>query len=155
MNAITSGLALALAFAAAGSAEPRPLPAFTVAGLDGAAASSATLVREGQWLLVYVRPHSGPARTVLTALQKGRPGPAASKVVVVVGGTAGGARALAAEFVGLKDAAWYVDTSEEAFRALGLAGVPVVLGLRDGGIEWSLAGVTPDGKRLAALLSSW
>lgn len=138
-----------------GAVEPRPLPAFTVASFEGAAVASSALAREGQWLLVYVRPQSSPARAALGALEKARSGAAATSVVIVVGGDAEAARALAGQYPGLSQASWYVDPDGAAFRALRLAGVPMFLGLRASGIEWSLAGVAPDRKTLTSVLSSW
>jgi hypothetical protein len=73
----------------------------------------------------------------------------------VVGGDAASAKALGDEFPGLKAAAWYADVRGDAFRALHLSGVPVVMGMQESGIEWSLSGVVPDRKTLPSVLSSW
>ena len=137
------------------AAEPRPLPAFTVASFEGVAVASTALAREGQWLLVYVRPQSAPSQAALESLEKARIGDAATSVVIVVGGDAAAGRALAGRYPGLSRASWYADADGAAFRALRLAGVPMIQGLRASGIEWSLAGVVPDRKTLTSVLSSW
>jgi hypothetical protein len=147
--AIVLGTALS-----AGAAEPRVLPALNVVTLDGTAVEAHTVVKPGRWLLAYVRPQSGGSRSFVAALEKARAA-APEGVAVVVGGDLASARALADGFPGLRQASWYVDVRGDAFRALGLSGVPVVLGLREGAIEWSLAGVVPDRKTLPSVLASW
>jgi hypothetical protein len=147
-------VSLVLAGAAAAGAEPRVLPALSVITLGGAPADRAAVLKTGHWLLAYVRPQSGPSRTLLAALAKARANSAAS-VVVVVGSDVAGAKALADEFPDLHAAAWYADPRGEALKELGLSGVPVTLGLDDESIRWSLAGVAPDRKTLPSVLSSW
>jgi hypothetical protein len=155
MKAMASRAALVVLMAAAGAAaETRALPAFSVIALDGTTVASPAVVRAGHWLLVYVRPQSAPSRSLLGALEKGRPETAAV-VVVGVGGDAAAAKALGDEFPALKPAAWYADVRGETFRALRLTGVPVVMGMQESGIEWSLSGVVPDRKTLPSMLSSW
>jgi hypothetical protein len=136
------------------AAEPRMLPALNVTTLEGVSVESQTIVKPERWLLVYVRPQSGPSRSLLAALEKAR-GATPATVAIVVGGDRAAANALAGDFPGLTLASWYVDARGEAFRALALTGVPVVLGMREGGIEWSLAGVVPDRKTLPSVLASW
>jgi hypothetical protein len=142
-----------LASGAAGGAEPRPLPALSLLTLEGATADRAAVVKAGHWLLVYVRPQSGPSRTLLAALAKARAGsPAAA---IVVGSDEAGAKALAGDFPDLQPASWYADPRGEALKALALGGVPMVLGMNDDSVQWSLAGVAPDRKTLPSVLSSW
>lgn len=155
MKAMASRAALiVLVTATTAAAETRALPAFSVTASDGTTVASPAVVKTGHWLLVYVRPQSAPSRSLLGALEKGRSETAAA-VVVVVGGDAAAAKALGDEFPALKAAAWYADVRGDAFRALRLTGVPVVMGMQESGIEWSLSGVVPDRKTLPSVLSSW
>jgi hypothetical protein len=51
--------------------------------------------------------------------------------------------------------AWYADPDGAARRALGLTGVPVVLGMEGGEIRWTLSGAVADRRRLRSILVSW
>ena len=62
---------------------------------------------------------------------------------------------MAAGFEGRLDAAWYADPDGAARRALRLTGVPVVLGLRDRSIQWTLSGGVADHRTLRSILGSW
>jgi hypothetical protein len=146
----------ALLGSAAGSrgAEARPLPPFSVTTLDAATAERAAVIKPGRWLLVYVRPQSAPSRALLGALEKARSA-AAGSVAIVVAGDVAAAKAMADGFPGLKTASWYADLHDRAFKDLRLAGAPVVLGLQDDAVRWSLAGVVPDRETLPSVLGSW
>jgi hypothetical protein len=48
-----------------------------------------------------------------------------------------------------------VDAAHEAYGALGLGGVPVILGVRGRTIEWTLAGVLADPGALESILTTW
>jgi hypothetical protein len=144
---------LAAAAAGAWASAPGPLPAFDLTALDGSTTPAASLAREGRWLLVYVSPHSGASLPLLQALE-GTEAPRPS-LLIVVGSEPADAKAMAAGFEGRLDAAWYADPDGSARRALGLTGVPVVLGLRDGQIQWTLSGGVSDRRTLRSILVSW
>ncbi len=149
------GVVLLIGAASLGwAAPPRPLPAFEVVSLEGEAATAASLVKDGRWLLVYVSPHAGASVPLLQALEASEdaPGP---RLVVVVGAEAGAAASMARTFEGRLSAAWYADPSGAARRALGLAGVPIVLALQDGSIQWSLGGAPLDRRTLRSILGGW
>jgi len=136
--------------------EQRPLPAFSVVSLEGAATSSGQLAAPGQWLCIYVTPTS-PASVRLLKAMKGWESPAmAQRVVVVVGAPVEAATAFAAgqaqEFPGVR---WYADPRGEAWKALRLTGTPYLLGVRDARIIWSLAGVLNDPTTLESVIRSW
>jgi hypothetical protein len=143
---------LAAAAAGAWASPPSSLPAFDLVSLEGDAVPAASLAREGRWLLVYVSPHSGASRPLLQVLE-GMEAPRPS-LVIVVGAEPADAKALAASFEGRLEAAWYADPGGAARRALGLAGVPVVLGVRDRSIQWTLSGGV-DRRTLRSILGSW
>jgi hypothetical protein len=150
---LSSLAVLCAAAAGAWASPPGPLPAFDLTPLQGEAVPVASLAREGRWLLVYVSPHSGASRPLLLALE-GTEAPRPS-LLIVVGSEPADAKAMAAGFEGRLGAAWYADPDGRARRALGLTGVPVVLGLRDGSIQWTLSGGVSDRRTLRSILVSW
>lgn len=148
-------LALLVGAAAFGWASPpAPLPAFALTTLEGDAVPAATIVREGRWLLVYVSPYAGASGPLLQVLERTE-GASLPSLVVVVGAEPAAAKRMAKSFEGRLDAAWYADPSGAARRALGLAGVPVALGLRDEHIQWTLSGGVADRRTLRSILVSW
>jgi hypothetical protein len=144
---------LAAAASLASAAPPAPLPSFELTSLEGNVVAAEEAAPAGRWLLVYVSPHSGAARQLLRTLEGG-PAPAPS-LLVVVGSAPADAKALAAAFEGRLTAAWYADPGGAARRALGLRGVPVVLGLDDRAIRWTLSGGLSDPRTLRSILVSW
>lgn len=138
----------------AGAGAKGPLPDLSLTSLDGEAIPPGNLSRSGRWLLVYVQPESGTSRSLLKRLEPAvrKAGPA---VVVVVGASAESARSLAASSPALGEAAFYADPTHEAFAALGLRGAPVVLGIRDQTIEWTLAGTVVDTRTFESILTTW
>jgi hypothetical protein len=147
-------LALLAASASVAPAEPpAPLPSFALTSLEGNVVAAETVEPAGRWLLVYVSPHSGAARTLLRVLEGGEaPAPA---VIVVVGSAPADAKALVNDLGGRLKAAFYADPGGAARRALGLPGVPMVLGLEDRTIRWTLSGTIPDPRTLRSILLSW
>lgn len=155
LRSLLLGAGLVAVAAALGWAAPRgPLPVFELASLEGGALTSTQVVREGRWLLVYVSPHSGASGPLLRALE-GSEKPDAPSVVVVVGSEAADAKTMAARSEGRLEATWCADPSGAARRALGLTGVPVVLGLQGGEIQWTLSGAVADRRTLRSILASW
>lgn len=142
--------------AAAGTsaAPPTPLAAFELTSLDGRSVPSAALVGEGRWLLVYVSPYAGASGPLLQALAATTTdsGP---RLVIVVAAEAAAAQAMAKGLAGRLTADWYADSIGAARQALGLTGVPVVLGLQGDGIQWTLSGGLADRRTLRSILVSW
>jgi hypothetical protein len=140
----------------AAASEQRPLPVFQVVSLDGAAVMSAQVGVAGQWLMVYVTPTSAVSARLLVAMKGWESAAMAQRVVVFVGAPVGEAQAFVTgrghEFPGVR---WFADPQGEAWKALRLTGTPYVLGVRDGRIMWSLAGVLNDPKSLESVIRSW
>lgn len=168
-------IALLAGSAAVGWTAPKaPLPALALTSLDGDAVPAASVVRKGRWLLVYVSPHSGGSGPLLRVLE-GTDAADRPSVVVVVAADAATAKAMARSFEGRLDRdtgtctaptapgqdcrargwAWYADPTGDARRALGLIGVPVVLGVSGDEIQWTLSGGVPDRRTLRSILVSW
>lgn len=158
---IAAGLCVAIGAWALSSAivhaiERKALPAFTLTTLDGRQVSSRDLVRTGNWLLLSIRPSCGPCDTLLRTIDPtAAPGVAQRVAVVVVGADAATAARLASGFSDLGGIAWYVDSGGTMKDALPVTTAPVVFGMRESTIEWSLAGIVPDAASMQTALVSW
>ncbi|HEY3547199.1 MAG TPA: hypothetical protein VGK17_14085 [Propionicimonas sp.] len=152
-------LALAVASGAArvaGAAEQRPLPAFQVVSLDGAATPSDQIGVAGQWLVIYVTPTSAASARLLAAMKAWDSPAMARRVVVVVGAPLPATQAFVAQRSSdIPGVRWFADPQGGAWKALRLTGTPYLLGVRDGGIKWSLAGVLNDPKTLESVIRTW
>jgi hypothetical protein len=134
--------------------EPRPLPSFEIAALEGAKVGSDRLVH-GRWLVIQVQPDCPSCESLLNLLKEDQGLRSAPRIVVIVASVGAEAQALAERFPDLRDASWYADPSRKALAALHLAGAPAVLGLRDGIIEWGLLGVPADPAASRSVLIGW
>ena len=151
-------LALLVTLASVGAiaAEKRPLPPFDVTTPTGATVGAASLGPPGQWLIVYVAPNSAPSARLVKALQSWQSPALAERTVVVIGGTLAGARRFIDQQAGAASSLrWVTDPSSVAWRALRLSGTPTLVGVKDGRIEWVLAGVLNDPKALESAVRSW
>ena len=152
--AVAAALAGAVAVRAS---QPVPLPEFEIAQLDGTPVQSQSgLPSSGKWLIVYVRPNCAPCDRLLNLIKKDAHPGLPSKMVVIAGGLDGLAATEArARFKELADAQWYTDRPGKAWVALKVFGVPMVFGVRDRTIEWSLSGVLPSDAQVKSILASW
>jgi hypothetical protein len=137
------------------ASNPLPMPDFQLTGLDGQTVKSADLPSSGSWLLIYVQPTSHYCDQLVKSLTKERFPDLASHTVFIVAGSMDDAKAVKARYDALSTAAWYADPSKEAFTQLKLHGVPVVLGVRDKTIQWTLNGILSDDKTFQSILNSW
>src|SRR5207244_814556 len=104
--------------------------------------SSAELADGNHWLLIYVRPDCAPCDAVAYLWTEGDAPAAPARVRVIVGGaTAATLGQVQARYPMLNGAAWYADSNDEAARALGLTGAPVLLGMRGAAIAWRSQGL--------------
>ena len=135
--------------------DPAPIPDFQLTTLDGQTIKSSDLPAAGSWLLVYVQPTSHYCDQLLKTLTANRFPTLASSAVFIVNGTADDAKTMKAKYPDLASATWYADPGRAAFAQLKLHGVPVILGVRDQKIQWSLNGILPDSKTMQSILTSW
>jgi hypothetical protein len=78
------------------------------------------------------------------------------RMVIIAGGFDGpGATVERGKFKDLADAQWFTDRPGKAWVALKMSGVPMVFGVRDQAIEWSLSGVLPSDAQVRSILASW
>jgi len=118
-------------------AQGRLLSDFPLTRLDGTVVrSGAALPGEGKWLLVYVQANC-------------------RRMVIVTGGARDTASGMRDKRVDLAAAQWYADESREAWTALHMAGAPMVFGVRDQTIQWSLSGMLKSDSDVKSILASW
>jgi hypothetical protein len=134
----------------------RALPALNFSAAEGLSAATDGLPSEGRWLLVYVQPGCRPCEAVLS-LVKGEEAPeVVQRMVVIVGGLAAGALdGFRARYPDLAGATWQADPDRSAARALRLSGIPVVLGVDERTIAWTLSGAIDETAKAKLILSDW
>ncbi|HPK71460.1 MAG TPA: hypothetical protein PLN93_05940 [Vicinamibacterales bacterium] len=154
--AAVAACVLPAAGAAGGGDEKRPLPPFDVLAPSGEAVQSSQVGPPGQWLLVYVAPASPASIRLLEAMRAWESPGLASRAVVVIGAPAAEAASFVQErgneFPAVR---WCADPDGSARRALRITGTPFILGVTDGQIAWSLAGVLNDPRALESVMRGW
>lgn len=157
LTAAVVAVLLALAAQQATAIERRPLPTFQVAALDGTAVASPQLAVGGQWLLVYVAPGCAPCDRLLAAFKAWQTPDLLARTVIVVGGTTDGAKAYLAAALPPEVSAIrsYADPLASAWTSLQLTGTPVIIGVKDGAVNWSISGVLNDPRALESAVKTW
>jgi hypothetical protein len=146
--------AVVVASAAVHGSEQRPFPAFEAVSLEGTAVPSASIVRAGRWLLVYVTPDSPASLRLLRAMAAWNL--PAARQVVVVGAAAGDASAWRASLgPDAPQVRWVADPQRSAWQALRITGTPGVFGLEAGQLKWELAGVLNDPGAVEPAVREW
>lgn len=135
--------------------DPMPIPDFQLITVDGQTVKSADLASAGAWLLIYVQPTSHYCDQLLKTFTKDRYPSLPASAIFVVNGSVDDAKAMKAKYPDLASAGWYADPAKAAFTQLKLHGVPVVLGIRDQKIQWSLNGILQDDTTMHSILTSW
>jgi hypothetical protein len=73
----------------------------------------------------------------------------------VGGQNAAATQRLARNFSWLPEASWFADLNRQSATALGRRGAPVIYGIKENHIEWSVSGSLADAEKLAALMLPW
>lgn len=157
---LTFALAAGLFLAAppAGAQSPQgALPAFTVTAPDGQAVASETLAPSSAWILVYLDPSPTPCAELVRLLQKWQTPQLLSRLVLVVRASPNDARTWLERTLGGDRVPfnWVADNRLEAWTALGLDGSPVLVGLKQGQVEWRLMGILSRVESLESIVRSW
>jgi hypothetical protein len=142
----------------AGLAMPQaPLPAFHLSAADGTRVSSVELLGQQQWIVIYATPGCRACDGLIASLARVRPGGLLRRTLLVIGAPPADAGAYARQTLPeeLRELRWYADDRAEAWAALQLAGAPMLVGIRDGRVEWGLSGGLSDPARLGGLVRSW
>jgi hypothetical protein len=149
-------LAAVLLAGAAASAQDRPLPEFLVQHPDGHEIASVVMSAQAKWLLIYVKPDCRPCNSLLRAMPKWNTTALPSRVVLVVAGPRTEARAWIEKMLPSDlQLTWYADPERVAATALELSGAPVLIGVRNGAVEWQVGGVLNDPAALESVVRSW
>jgi hypothetical protein len=130
-------------------------PTFSLTRVDGTTVSSETLARPGRWIVVLLRRPCHACDQLLTMVEKTAAAHATGVVVVVSHAPAADIDRLQRRVPGLSAAAWFLDPSGDAARALHVAEAPVVMGVKDLAIEWTWKGLALEPAGFEAGLSGW
>ncbi len=154
---VLASLVLALAVPAFAS-EKRPLPVVAVTAADGTQVSLPSLAADGPWLLIYVSTASTPSARLVSALREWHgevPSIGTRTVLLFAEPMAEAQRFVDGRGDDMPPVRWVADTGGAAAAALRLTGSPVIIGVSDGRIEWSLSGVPNDPKTFQQALTGW
>jgi hypothetical protein len=134
----------------------RTLPNFAVADANGEAVPSATFAAARRVLLVYARPDCRACDQLLTVLARSGEPELAARLIVIVPGSVDDTKTFVSKSLPqeLQGAAVYTDTRGEAWDALHLQGVPVMMGIEGPRIDWTLSGAL-DRRLLESAVRSW
>ena len=142
----------------AGLAMPQaPLPTFRLLAADGTRVSSVELLGQQRWIILYATLECRACDDLLVSLARVRTEGLLRRTFLVIGAPPEEASAyirqtLPKELWGLR---WYADDQAEAWGALQLAGAPMLVGIRDGRVEWGISGASSDQARLRGLVQGW
>lgn len=139
----------------AAAVDPVPLPDLQLTSADNQPVSNTDLPAKGNWLLIYVQPKSQFSDNLLRLFKREQYPSLEQHAVIVVGGTLDDLKAVKAKYPEMDQATWYADTTKGVFTQLKLHGVPVVLGIKQQTIEWSLNGVLSDLNVAKSIVNSW
>lgn len=132
------------------------LPAVMLTTAEGAGLESARLAQPGRWLMVIIGPDCRTCDRVLATVRSDRDPMLAQRMTIVVGGgSAASVVALSRRFPDLAQAGWFADPDRRMTGALRVAGVPIVLGISGGTIEWSLTGIPRTAEDVRSAMRSW
>jgi len=157
VSALAAALFLSGAAPTVAATEKRALPPFTVTRLDGTAIDSRQLTAEPQYVLLYVRPECRPCDRLLALVRNAKSPQFTSRVVVIVSGEADAGAAYVARQIPAEAGplTWYADPQGAGYRALRLSGMPELIGVKDGQVMWSVAGVLNDAATVESVVRTW
>src|SRR4029077_19279903 len=139
----------------AAAVDPVAIPELQLTSIDNQPIKTSDLPSKGNWVLIYVQPKSQFSDNLLRLLKREQYPGLEQHAIIIVGGTVDDLKAVKAKFAELDHATWYADTTKGAFTQLKLHGVPVVLGVKQQTIEWSLNGVLSDVNVAKSIVNTW
>lgn len=152
--AITLGMVFLLSMMAV-AVEPVPLPDIQLTAADGSTVKSSALPTAGNWFIIYIQPRNQFSDNLLRLLKKDDYPTLAAHAVIIVGGSTDDLKTAQARFPDLASATWYADTNRSAFTLMKLTGAPMILGIKQRTISWSLSGVLSDVNVAKSILNTW
>jgi hypothetical protein len=152
--ALTLGMVFLLS-TVAGAVEPVPLPDIQLTAADGATIKSTALPSQGNWLMIYIQPRNQFSDNLLRLFKKDQYPTLAQHAVIIVGGSVDDLKNAQARFPELALATWYADTNRSAFGLMKLTGAPMILGIKQRTIAWSLSGILADVNVAKSIVNTW
>ena len=138
------------------AASPRQLPELHLLPMFGEPLTAAQVQFPDTWMLIYLSGVENIDRGLLVGMEVFFEHPAAGKVAVVVPGINQQALVdLRKKHEKLLALRWFADQDRSAAKAFGLAGTTMIMGMRGGAIQWSVAGSGMPPQRLRSLLADW
>ncbi len=139
----------------AAAVEPVPLPTLQLTSIDNQPIKNSDLPSKGNWLLIYVQPKSQFSDNLLKLFKRDQYPGLEQHAIIIVGGSVDDLKALKSKYTELDQASWYADTTKDAFTQLKLHGVPVIMGVKQQTIQWSLNGVLSDTNVSKSIVTTW
>jgi hypothetical protein len=139
----------------AAALDPVAIPELQLTSIDNAPIKTSDLPSKGNWVLIYVQPKSQFSDNLLRLLKREQYPSLEQHAIIIVGGGLDDLKAVKAKYPELDKATWYADTTKSAFTQLKLHGVPVVLGVKDQVIQWSLNGILSDVNVAKSIVNTW
>jgi hypothetical protein len=152
--ALTLGMVFLLSMVA-GAVEPVPLPDIQLTAADGTTIKSTALPSQGNWLMIYIQPRNQFSDNLLRLFKKDQYPTLAQHAVIIVGGSVDDLKNAQARFPELALATWYADTNRSAFGLMKLTGAPMILGIKQRTIAWSLSGILADVNVAKSIVNTW
>ena len=153
--AIAMVLGMAFLSMTAGAVEPVPLPDIQLTAADGSIVKSSALPSQGNWLIIYVQPRNQFSENLLRMFKKDQYPNLAQHAVIIVGGSVDDLKNAQTRFPDLAAASWYADTNRSALGLLKLTGAPMILGIKQRTIAWTLSGILSDVNVAKSVLNTW
>jgi hypothetical protein len=152
--ALTLGMVFLLSMTAT-AVEPVTLPDIQLTSADGATVKSTALPTQGNWLIIYIQPRNQFSDNLLRLFKKDQYPALAQHTVIIVGGSVDDLKSAQTRFPELALATWYADTNRSAFGLMKLTGAPMILGIKQRTIAWSLSGILADVNVAKSILNTW
>jgi hypothetical protein len=152
--ALTLGIVFLLSMVA-GAVEPVPLPDIQLTAADGTTIKSTALPSQGNWLMIYIQPRNQFSDNLLRLFKKDQYPTLAPHAVIIVGGSVDDLKNAQARFPELAAATWYADTNRSGFGLMKLTGAPMILGIKQRTIAWSLSGILADVNVAKSIVNTW
>jgi hypothetical protein len=152
---VAVAVAVLCLMALAAALDPVPIPELQLTSIDNLPIKTSDLPSKGNWVLIYVQPKSQFSDNLLRQFKREQYPGLEQHAILLVGGGVDDLKAMKAKYAELDQATWYADTTKTAFTQLKLHGVPVVLGVKQQTIEWSLNGVLSDVSVAKSIVNTW
>jgi hypothetical protein len=148
---------IVLVTAEASAAGEASLPFLELTAPDGSVTVANRLpITGGKWLFIYLRPNHRLTTQLLGRMnENGYEGVPAHTVIVAGSIAASKLKELVARYPQLTAALLYADSSGKVASELNVAGPPIVLGLNNGKIAWTLSGFPSDPRAMRSLFAGW